>query len=236
MELLLLGTIHLESTTDAVQMGEVDRKKLGNKQFEELVNVLQEFEPEQIFVEFPMDYQPELDRQYKEYINENGQLNSNEVYQIGFRLAKKLNHSSIYTVDWNEEIANLKGLEDITEEQSVKQIQNILNGANIQMEQISEKLKGSSIIELFKFINSKEQSRVNHQIYVDLLQMSDEIAFDWVVNYWYYRNLKIVKNIMAVKKDGLKKGLIIYGAGHNYLLSQFLGEIEGITVRCFGDN
>lgn len=233
MELLLLGTIHLGATTDAVQMDEASRNKLNNEQFEELVEVLQQYEPEQIFVEYPLDYQQELDREYEAYINEDALLKRNEVHEIGFRLAKKLNLSRIHTVDWNEEI--VEDFESITEEKSVQQLQEIFGRAAVLMEQITEKVKCGDIIKLFQWINSKEQVKLNHQIYVDLLQMEDEIAFNWVVNYWYYRNLKIVKNIMAVKKQGLKKGLILYGVGHNYLLKQFLEEIDGVTVRSFGE-
>ena len=29
---------------------------------------------------------------------------------------------------------------------------------------------------------------------------SDERAFDWVVNYWYYRNLKIVQNFGEIEE------------------------------------
>ena len=103
------------------------------------------------------------------------------------------------------------------------------------MEQITQKIRSTNIIETYKFINSKEQNYFNHQLYIDFMHLDDEIGFNWVANYWYYRNLRIVKNIIATKKEDAKRGLILYGAGHNYLLKQFLQEIEGITVKSFGE-
>lgn len=231
MEILLLGTIHLNENNDSVQLEQEERSKFGEAEFEQLVNELQKFEPEQIFVEFPVGYQQQLDKEYEAYLS-NGILENNEVYQIAFRLAKKLHHDRVFTVDWNEDIPNLKGLEDIQDKEA---LQKILSRFEDLMEQMTRKIRSTDIIETFQFINSDELNRLNHQLYIDLMQLDDEIAFNWVANYWYYRNLRIVKNIMAVRKNGAKKGLILYGSGHNYLLKQFLQEIEGIEVKCFGE-
>ena len=232
MEFLLLGTIHLNENTDLVQLGQGELLKFREEEFEQLVNELRKFAPEQIFVEFPVGYQQQLDKEYEAYLTNESPLGHNEVYQIAFRLAKKLHHDRVYTVDWNEEIPNLKGLEDIQDKSALQQI---LGRGEELMKQITEKIRSTGIIETFQFINSNELDHLNHQIYIDLMQLDDEIAFNWVANYWYYRNLRIVKNIMAAKKDGAKKGLILYGFGHNYLLKQQLQEIEGITVKSFGE-
>ena len=57
--------------------------------------------------------------------------------------------------------------------------------------------------------------RLNHQLYVDLMSIPDERAFDLVVNYWYYRNLKIVQNINKSLKADTKRAIVLCGGAHN---------------------
>ena len=234
MEILLLGTLHLEETTDNLQFSEETRGKLGEEQFEILTNELAAFQPSQIFVEYPYKMQEKLDTQYQDYLNTNV-LHKNEIYQIGFRLAKKLQHEKVYAVDWNEEIAGLRGLEAISDEQSITEFQQILKRANEQMTAFSSKLDEGNSIEFFKLVNSPEQNLLNHQIYTDSMMLNDEVAFEWVANYWYYRNLKIVQNIRKSIKQGAQKALILYGAGHNYLLQQQLQDLPDIKVIPYGE-
>lgn len=234
MEILLLGTIHLEETTDYIQLSDETKGKLVDEQFEILTNDLATFQPNQIFVEYPFSLQVNLDTLYQNYLKTNS-LFKNEIYQIGFRLAKRLQHEKIYAVDWNEAIPGLKELDAISDEHSVYEFQQILTRASEQMKTISSKLNAGNIIELFKFINSPKQTRLDHQTYSDLMILNDEIAFEWVANYWYYRNLKIVQNIRKSIEQGTQRALILYGAGHNYLLQQLLEDIPEITVIPYSD-
>lgn len=235
MEIMLLGTFHLSENTDSVQLGEEERSKFGDEQFESLIEELAKFEPEQIFVEYPIKLQEQLDKEYLNYQATNTPVENNEIYQIGFRLAKRLQHDKVFAVDWNEDLPNVPYFDTTTNEQSKIEIQGITERAAKQIEMYAQKIKSSTIIDTFKFINSQEQTKIGHQTYVELMLLEDEITFNWVSNYWYYRNLKIVKNINAAKLDGKNKALVLYGAGHNYLLHNFLGEMPGYQVKFFGE-
>ncbi|MER2039073.1 MAG: DUF5694 domain-containing protein [Solibacillus sp.] len=235
MEILLLGTIHLEETTDMVQLNKEARNKFDEEQFEILTDDLAFFQPEQIFVEYPYKMQEQLDAQYKDFSLNGRPLQRNEIYQIGFRLASKLGQKKIYAVDWNEEISGIKGLEAITDEQSVTALQKLLQKTTVKMQTVSSKIQTGNIVEFFKFINTAEQNLQDHQLYVDLMLLQDEVAFEWVANYWYYRNLKIVQNIRKSIEQGTQKAVIIYGAGHNYLLQQMLQDDPQITVTPYGE-
>ncbi|WP_430010637.1 DUF5694 domain-containing protein [Metasolibacillus fluoroglycofenilyticus] len=49
-----------------------------------------------------MDLQKQLNTIYHS-TDWNTDFKENEIYQIGFRLAKMLKHNTIYAVDWNEQ-------------------------------------------------------------------------------------------------------------------------------------
>ena len=207
---------------------------MQEQQFEILTNDLATFKPNQIFVEYPYKLQHELHAIYKNNVA-SPTLQRNEIYQIGFRLANKLSLDTITAVDWNEEIHGLPGLETLSQGHCAHEFSEIMHRANQLATNYSAKLKEGNIIDLFKFINSKEQNKLNHQIYLDLLALEDNSAFNWVVNYWYYRNLKIVQNIRKSIKPSTKRAILIYGAGHNYLLKQQLEDITNVQVISYGD-
>ena len=68
------------------------------------------------------------------------------------------------------------------------------------------------------------------------MMIEDNIAFEWVANYWYYRNLKITKNIRSSIQANTERALVIYGATPNYLLHQMLSDVPQFKVLIFGEN
>ncbi|KYG90620.1 hypothetical protein A0U40_06500 [[Bacillus] sp. KCTC 13219] len=102
------------------------------------------------------------------------------------------------------------------------------------IEQLTSIIQQGDIIKLYKFINSPEYIVNDHKIYLDLMQLDDEIAFEWVSKYWYYRNLRIAHNIKKSLKPKTKRAIILYGAGHNYLLKQQLEDDPSIKVIQYG--
>lgn len=102
MEILLVGTIHLGETPDIHTLAEDDKKKYNDVHFKQLAADIAKFQSDQVFVEYPFELQKQLNAIYRSAeVNED--FKENEVYQIGFRLAKMLGHDAIYAVDWHEE-------------------------------------------------------------------------------------------------------------------------------------
>ena len=234
MEILLVGTVHLGYTPDLNQLSEEDKSKFSETHFEQLTNDLALFNAEQIFVEYPFTLQEQLHSAYtsNEVSNE---FKQNEIYQIAFRLAKKMGHDSVYAVDWNEKIPGIINLGELANGPSKEEFQQIMSRAATMMENEKIWIQQGDIIHLFKSLSTKENNVLNHQLYVDLMSLSDERAFDWVVNYWYYRNLKIVQNIKKSLKPNTKRAIVLCGAAHNYLVGQQLEEHADITVINYGD-
>lgn len=68
-------------------------------QVKKIVQLLEAYEPTKIAIELRTSRQVYLDSLYKEYLAGNFELKSNEVYQLGFRLARRLRHEKVYAVD-----------------------------------------------------------------------------------------------------------------------------------------
>lgn len=237
MEILLVGTFHFSDTSDLNTLSEKDKRKYSDSDFEKLAIDLAKFQADQVFVEYPFHLQEHLTSIYRsaevEEINE--AFKKNEIYQIGFRLAKILGHDAIYAVDWNEQPEESIDLGLVAEGESKTEFEKIMNRVKLVLEKLSTIIQQGDIIELYKYINSYENIVNDHKVYLDLMQLDDEMAFEWVMRYWYYRNSKIVRNIKKSILPESKRAVILYGGGHTYLLKQMLKDDESIKVIQYGD-
>ncbi|RYF85334.1 MAG: hypothetical protein EON98_06870 [Chitinophagaceae bacterium] len=101
-KILLLGTFHFAyPQADAHKTNEknfVDvLSSQRQREIQELADVIKRFQPTRIYVEsFKQGYHDSL---YAAYVKNDYKLGSNEVYQIGYRIARQMNLPKIYTVD-----------------------------------------------------------------------------------------------------------------------------------------
>lgn len=234
VEIMLIGTMHLavENKADVVHLSDEEKTVYSEQDFEQLVHLLAQYKPDQLFVEMEATSQNSLDALYKSYIQGEHTLRYNETEQIAFRLAKKLQHEKLWAVDWNEPRPHIPDIDDLS---TNEEFLYLMEKVNAEMQLLSTAMKEKSIIETFQLINREDQIKKDHEIYTDLMMLDDETAFEWVANYWYYRNLKMAKNIRCLIKETSTKALVLVGAGHNYLLKQFLSEVPGYTVVNFGE-
>jgi hypothetical protein len=109
-KIMILGTYHMDNPgLDAINTN-ADDVLLPKRQNEiaELVEKLARFNPTKIVIEAPFSAKASWDNAYKKYVAGELKLGRNEIYQIGFRLAKRLNHQSIYPVDYPMLMSGLK--------------------------------------------------------------------------------------------------------------------------------
>lgn len=101
-KLLILGTFHFKDAGLDSYKPEVDVDILSLKRQAELDTLLGQlaaFQPTKVLIEVKQERQPEFDERYNAYLRDDYELGANEVYQVGFRLAKRLGHQRVYAVD-----------------------------------------------------------------------------------------------------------------------------------------
>ncbi len=108
IEVMLLGTYHFAgSTTDAVQQQAEDVLTPSRQtELEDLAGRLARWSPDQIAVEWPYDFVDSTTARYQRYVASGTTQSRNEVVQIGFRLAKRLGHPTVYPIDYRMPIGN----------------------------------------------------------------------------------------------------------------------------------
>lgn len=106
LKVLLFGTYHFENfnsnrNADLVKVNVNDVLTDRNqKELKSITDKISNFNPDKIFIEYPFSKQKKLDALYANFTATNySKVQRNENYQVGFRVAKNLQHKKIYGYD-----------------------------------------------------------------------------------------------------------------------------------------
>lgn len=241
---MVLGTFHFAyPNLDLIKVDKKDQIDILNPvRQDEIQNILQslaEFNPTIIAIENKTWEQQSIDEQYSLYLKDSFDLPRQEQYQIAFRLAKKLNHKQLYSIDtWgNMEYfaSQIGGPNSFKERPDRKeQLRAIEVAQQKKLEIITSKDTGktsaySTLGEILYNINLPQSLKLDHQGYFQHVfeseaNLYDYTGVDWVTLSWYNRNLRIFRNLLRLNAKPQDRILVLYGSGHAYLLNQFLEE------------
>ncbi|WP_425390940.1 DUF5694 domain-containing protein [Ekhidna sp.] len=256
-EVMLLGVYHFDNPGMDTHNMDVDDyySERRQKEIEAVVSRLKAFNPTKILVEFQPHTQPKLDSLYGLYNNGDIDLNEipggrNEVYQLGFRLAKEMDlnvpvaidNDGFWLGDYVDFIADTLRYDSYTTSQEKR--------AKYIAER-SERFQQNTILENLSSLNEWEEIMANHDYYNNVAidvrdgegimfnyqELTSEIdglpyfmrSFDFnnigveMIAEWYKRNLFIYRNILdqTQKEDRV---IVIFGSGHVRYLNQMLSD------------
>ena len=250
-ELLLIGVFHFQDPgQDAYKprfaLDIMSRQR--QREIQDVVEQLAQFRPTKIAVEATADEQHRLDSLYTAYVAGAYQLGANEIYQLGFRLAKRLGHSRVYAAD-----APSRAL--MTQEQFAETMAKLHLGIDtvlrqIENEQWSQRYRQlyayedslktvQTLSEHLAYLNSAERVRIGHGSYsvgaFKLLGPNADFLGPDDVTEWYNRNLRIYSNLQHLMERPTDRVLMIIGAGHLPILRFVAQSSPEIRLRDAGE-
>jgi len=230
---MVLGTYHFANPgLDAVKVKQRDIMAADRqKEVENLVSSLAKFKPTKIFVEITVDRQAELDQAYKSFLAGESKLAPTEVHQVGFRLAKALNHPQLYASDYKSDM-DFNGLMQFAAKNGMTDFLQRMQGLMQKLGDVfSTWDQKYTVGEILAIHNEQEFLRKGNALYTDMLAVGkhpDYPGADLVAG-WYRRNTIIYDNIRRqLKADD--RALVIYGSGHVYYLNQLFRDDEKIEL------
>jgi hypothetical protein len=210
---------------------------LENRRQEELEILLQQiaqYKPTKILVEWDRIKDDSIaNDRYRNYLNGTFSIDdkSNEVYQIGFRLAKMLGHKRIYCSDASTEWFGVElDWDNYDVEAYLKSKGQYAKSTRYDFQSFYEwcdSLKTvQTLSEHFAMLNSPSNRLKDHQAYLTDLVLEgagdNYVGADGVAK-WYRRNLRIFANAYDFTDfDREDRLLLIYGSGHVWQLRQLL--------------
>lgn len=206
------------------------------REIEQLVEQLKAFKPTKIALEVDPSRCGREIKNYQGYLNGTYELEAYEGDQIGYRLAKEFGHSKVYCVDYWPEHWPVHIDHELMDTGAFAKTHNqehLLSppptGKNVTRDAEGriwiEPEKYEPMIDKYIRINQPESRRADHQGYVRAARVglgTEYPGANWLVHSWYSRNLKIFVNITRITESDEDRILLIIGAGHVYLVQQFL--------------
>ncbi len=233
IKVLFLGTTHLDNPgRDAINPDVpdvlTDKKQ---KELEKVRDALAKFNPTKVALEVQMKHQADFDSLYQVF--RAGKLDTfstgdfvserSEHYQIGFKLANRLDHDHVYAVDHYIPMKMGKMMEFAKKHQPefLDYFERYKNGRHIKMK--DSLLQNGTLLELYQYMNTEQSVEKYHEPYVRSLSLADDSSFvgaDVTADY-HRRNLRIFANLMKIAEPG-DRIFIMFGAGHSPFIRPLL--------------
>ncbi len=224
---MIVGAYHMSNPGRDVFNIKADDVLAEKRQREiiEFVALVKRFKPTRIAVEEPSG-NAKLNEKYARYLKGDYKLTANETDQIGFRLAKDLNHQKIYTIDWQGNFDMDKVLASAAANNQTATSEGIINTFKSYGEDFAALMKTATITELFRYLNDEKRIDDRHRPYLTGVRIGKDADYAGadLAAQWYERNLKIYANITRITESPNERILVLIGNGHLKLLQQFVAD------------
>ncbi|MCP9201488.1 DUF5694 domain-containing protein [Gramella sp. GC03-9] len=244
-EVLLVGTFHFHNPgLDVARTESFDVLSRGSQEdLDQISSAINEFGPDKIFVEWNYARTRGLDSIYDLYSVESFSNDTsktdfyrkNEIFQLAFRTAKKLDHPKVYPMDYrgtNFPYDSLMATIDKNEQLGLKkQIESEIE--KYEEEFNSQISSGWSLKRILLNLNTRESREANISFYTGIateVGKVDEFVGAYLASEWYRRNIYMWSIIQKLTEDSDDKIMILVGAGHAAIFDQLLSYTRGWKV------
>lgn len=215
-EILVLGCYHMANPGRDLFNMKADDVLAPKRQAEitELIEVLKKFQPTKVAIESDA-HGPRLG-QYADYLAGKRTLTSNEIEQLGFRLAKEMGHKTIYPVDvdgdfpWPRVVNYAKG------SGRAKELDAIMSEIGTMVKAQDKFLASHTVLETLVYMNADAKVAEDMGFYFREAHLGE--PGDWagadLVSDWFRRNMRIYSNLTRLVDSPNERILVIYGNGH----------------------
>lgn len=214
---LLLGTFHFANPgldvvkTDVFDVTTPD----GQQQVIQLVERLNAFKPTKILLEFNPENHELINERYQQYRAGEFELPSNEIYQIGFRLAAMNDIEQVYSVDDRSTQWQSQALLDYVEANDSETQEEMQSRLARFTEERQRDQTSLSLLELIRNLNLPESLRRNLGFYLDYNYVDVEGGYAGAMSTssWVERNIKMHGKLQQHAEDA-ERLFVLVGAGH----------------------
>jgi hypothetical protein len=232
---MVLGVFHfdnpnLDSYEPKFPFNILESKR--QSELDKLLSKIAEYNPTKILIEWPRIKMDSItNERYQNYLKGTFEIKgkSNEVYQIGFKLAKRLGHKKIYcsdaSADWFGVDLDWENYDEDAYLKSRGQFAKSNRYDYKSFYELGDSIKTvQTLTEHLYFINKTKNRLKDHQAYLteSILEGAGDnyLGADGVAR-WYRRNLRIFSNAYDITDfDNEDRLLLIYGSGHVWQLRQ----------------
>lgn len=226
-QVMLFGVFHFASPgLDVIKTDQIDVMTDENQAYlEALSEGLSTYDPTVVLLEFPPEREPEIQERFRRYVAGNYQLGSNEVYQLGFRIAALSDADTVHGSDETNIPWQAQPLFEYLENNDADT--NARMSALIEEVTIAEQEAqvSLSLQELLVRANDPDRDSLNRSFYLLTNHVGEDDNFvraDAAASWWH-RNFRMYALVQRHARPG-ERVLVIDGQGHTAILRRLLAD------------
>jgi hypothetical protein len=233
-EVLVLGVYHMANPGQDIFNTQADDVLAPKRQAEmaQLIEVLKRFRPTKIAVEAYVT-NTKTSKDYADYVAGKRELTRNEIEQIGFRLAKELDHKTVYPVDADGDFPYPRLVNYAKATGRSKELDAIMGEFGAKVKAQSEYLASHTVLETLLYINADDKIAQESDLYYRMAHFNE--PGDWagadLISDWFRRNMRIFGNIVRLVDSPNERVLVIYGSGHLGWLQHHVANDSDFRLR-----
>jgi hypothetical protein len=227
---MVVGVFHMDNPGHDMHNVAADDVLAPKRQTEiaAVAEALNRFKPTLVAVEWPAD---KADQRYGQYRAGTLPPNRDESVQIGFRLAAKAGLAHVAGIDVLTDFP-YEAVDAYGKAHGQKAfLDGLWKDGQARVDAINATLTSHSIGATLHFLNEPERIARDHDFYRTMLRVGggNEQPGVALLTAWYDRNFRICANLVQEAKPG-DRVVVVYGAGHAFLLRQCFAEMPGYRL------
>jgi hypothetical protein len=224
-EVMLFGVFHFANPGhDVVKSDVLDVMTPQNQAYlERLATRIAEFAPTVVLLEFDPESQSLVQERYRQFLDGDYELGTNEIYQLGFRIAAQAGLDTVFSFDERNVHWAAEPLFDYMPDND-PETQARMNATYDDMARKREKEQGTrSLAELLLASNDPEEDGFNKYLYLmtNHVGAGDNFVGADASASWWHRNFRMYALIQERAQPG-ERVLAIGGQGHTAILKDLL--------------
>ncbi len=236
-EVMLFGVFHFANPgLDVVKTDTLDVMTAGNQAYlEALAERISTFNPTVVLLEFAPERNAEMQDRFRKYLDGEYELSSNEIYQLGFRVAALSDAETVHgydekNVQWQAQ--PLFEYLETTDTATGVRVSTLIEEFSLDEQRAHDEL---SLQELLMRTNDRDRDALNRSLYMLTNHVGDDDSFvgaDATASWWH-RNFRMYALVQRYAQPG-ERVLVIGGQGHTAILRQLLADDrdrEAVDVR-----
>ena len=235
-QVMLLGTFHFKDAgRDMVKVEDIDVFTENNQAYlEGLAQRLQAFKPTRVLLEYNPENEELINQRYRDYLAGKYELGANEIYQLGFRIAKLAGLERVYSFDYREVEWKAEPMFEYAKKNNAPEMKTVNELFEMHTAQDKQARATMSLKQLLQRENDPERERDNMDLYLvtNSIGAGDGYAGAIASASWWERNFYMYANIQKLAEPG-ERIIAIAGSGHMAILKQLLDidqRLEAVSV------
>lgn len=224
-QVLLLGTFHFrDAGLDTVKVEDINVFEASSQAFlESFAQAVAAFAPTHVLLEYNPENEAGINDEFQQYLAGKLELPANEIYQLGFRIARLSGLAGVTSFDHREIGWAATPMLDYAKQHdpaAMAAFEQVIDDITRDEKQARATM---SLQQLLLRQNDPEMERLNMALYVKTngVGAGDGYAGADAAASWWHRNFRMYANIQRLAKPGARV-VAIGGSGHMAIIRQLL--------------